>query len=144
MNRLVMLTAALALVCNSASAEDAKTKHETSAKTEVKSAAPDNTGKNVRDRNDAKVTSEEQSNDKKDVEITGAIRRAVVGKKGMSTNGQNVKIITNNGTVTLRGPVDSAAEKQTIESLAKKYAKSYKVVSELEVKTKDESAKSTK
>lgn len=135
MNRLIMLIAALALACTAVQADDAKGKHDASAKAEAKQ--PDNTGKNVRDRNDATVTADEQSNDKKDVDTTAAIRKAVVGKNGMSVNGQNVKIITNSGVVTLRGPVDSAAEKQTIENLAKKYGKSYKIVSELEIKSKD-------
>lgn len=138
MNRLLLLIAAFALVCSSVSAEDATTtsKTETQVKTEAKTegVAPDNTGKNTRDRKDKKPTADDQSNKKSDVDVTRAIRKAIMAKKGFSVNAQNVKIVTKKGVVTLRGPVDTSEEKDTIETLAKENAGSFKVVNELEVK----------
>lgn len=78
----------------------------------------DNSGKNVRDRSAAAVTSGDQSNSKSDLQITQTIRKAVVGDKSLSTNAHNVKIITNGGVVTLRGPVKSEKEKAIINAKA--------------------------
>src|SRR5438874_1273301 len=69
----------------------------------------DNTRKNERDRSGETMTSGHQSNSQEDVKITAAIRRAVVGDNSLSTTAKNVKIITANGTVTLRGPVKNDA-----------------------------------
>jgi hyperosmotically inducible periplasmic protein len=79
----------------------------------------DNSGKNVRDRQDTTATSGDQSNAKSDVAITQAIRKAVMADKRLSTNAHNVKIITANGAVTLRGPVNNTEEKRNIGEKAK-------------------------
>jgi hyperosmotically inducible periplasmic protein len=79
----------------------------------------DNSGKNVRDRQDTTATSGDQSNAKSDVAITQAIRKAVMADKKLSTNAHNVKIITANGAVTLRGPVNNTEEKRNIGEKAK-------------------------
>ena len=92
----------------------------------------DNSGKNVRDRSDERVTAGDQSNDKADVQITQAIRQAVVDDKSLSTNAHNVKIITINGIVTLRGPVDSPAEKARIAAKAQQVAGVARVDNQLE------------
>lgn len=76
-----------------------------------------NTGVNVRDRDQATKTPIDQNENKKDVEITASIRKKVVNTK-MSTAAHNVKIITQDGKVTLRGPVESAEEKQQIAEIA--------------------------
>jgi len=93
----------------------------------------DNSGKNVRDRNDSRVTPGDQANSKTDMAITQQIRKAVVADKGLSTNAHNVKIITANGVVTLRGPVKSASEKASIEEKAKQAAGVTRVDNQLEV-----------
>lgn len=93
----------------------------------------DNSGKNVRDRQGATMTPGDQSNTKSDVAITQAIRKAVVADKGLSTNAHNVKIITTNGVVTLRGPVKSAAEKTTIGAKAEQVAGVKSVDNQLEI-----------
>jgi hyperosmotically inducible periplasmic protein len=95
--------------------------------------APDNSGINVRDRADTAVTAGEQSNSKADLEITANIRRAVVKDKSLSMMAHNVKIITSNGAVTLRGPVKSDAEKASIASKAEAVAGADKVNNQLEV-----------
>jgi hyperosmotically inducible protein len=92
----------------------------------------DNTGVNERDRNDAAKTPLDQYENQTDVDITANIRKKVVDTE-MSVNAQNVKIITQNGQVTLRGPVESIAEKQKIEEIAASVAGDGKIHSELEV-----------
>jgi len=73
--------------------------------TNATSVAADNSARNVRDRNDTTLTSEDQGATPADREITTKVRRAVVnGTNDFSVSAQNVKIITLNGKVTLRGP----------------------------------------
>jgi osmotically-inducible protein OsmY len=93
----------------------------------------DNSGKNVRDRQGATQTPGDQSNAKADMAITQAIRKAVVADKGLSTNARNVKIVTTNGAVTLRGPVKSEAEKNSIAEKAKQTAGVKSVDNQLEI-----------
>jgi len=97
--------------------------------------AADNTRKNERDRSGETATSGDQSNNQEDVKITAAIRRAGVGDKSRSMTAKNVKIITANGTVTLRGPVNNDAEKTKIAELAQSAAGGAKIDNQLEVKT---------
>src|SRR4026207_433941 len=98
-------------------------------------AAADNTKKNERDRSGETTTSGDQSNSQQDVKITAAIRRAVVGDHSLSATAKNVKIITANGLVTLRGPVKNDAEKARIAELAQSAAGNAKINNQLEVKT---------
>jgi osmotically-inducible protein OsmY len=100
---------------------------------DAKSVPPDNTGRNDRDRNSAAVTPMDQSNDPKDVELTQKIRKVVVSDDALSMNAHNVKIISANGVVTLRGPVDSPEEKAKIEAAARQAAGASNVRNELEV-----------
>ncbi len=76
--------------------------------------SPDNSGVNKTQH----TTAENQSGHASDREITAKIRRSVVSDKSLSTYGHNVKIITRGGAVTLKGPVHSDQEKQTIEDKA--------------------------
>jgi len=94
--------------------------------------APTNTGVNVRDRDSTAKTSIDQNENQADINITANIRKRVVDTK-MSVNAQNVKIITQNGKVTLRGPVQTEDEKQKIEEFATTVAGSGNVDSHLEV-----------
>jgi hyperosmotically inducible protein len=93
----------------------------------------DNSGKNVRDRQDNARTPGDQSNSKSDIAITQEVRKAVVADKALSTNAHNVKIITKNGVVTLRGPVKSQEEKDTIAAKAKHVAGVKNVDNQLEI-----------
>jgi hyperosmotically inducible protein len=93
----------------------------------------DNTAVNERDRNPAAKTPIDQNENQADIDITAAIRKRVVDTK-MSINGQNVKIITQNGKVTLRGPVETADEKAQIEGFARAVAGDGNILSELSVK----------
>ena len=103
-----------------------------STKGEAAESAPDNTGRNVRDRGDT-LTSGDQSETAADRTLTQKIRKAVMADKSLSMMAHNVKIITVNGVVTLRGPVKSAAERKKIAAKAKQIAGANKVQNYLEV-----------
>jgi hyperosmotically inducible periplasmic protein len=93
---------------------------------------PDNTGINVRDRDADAQTAGMQGQNTSDIDLTAAIRRGIMDRK-LSVNAQNVKIITQNGKVTLRGPVNSLDEKQTIGQLATDVAGADNVDNQLEI-----------
>ena len=78
----------------------------------------DNTERNVRDRYDANVTPLDQGESESDREITRQIRRAITANDQLSVNAKNIKIITVNGKVTLRGPVENEQEMKTITAAA--------------------------
>ena len=97
------------------------------------SVAADNTAKNERDRNDATKTAGDQSENEADRKITQEVRKSIVDDDKLSTSAQNVKIITNDGKVTLRGPVKSEEEKKAVESKAKQVAGVKNVENQLEI-----------
>ena len=99
-----------------------------------KPVAPDNSAVNVRDRDPNAMTAGEQSTAKSDVELTREIRRAVVKDRSLSMLAHNVKIVTANGSVTLRGPVKTEEEKAAIASKAQQIAGADKVDNQIEVK----------
>ena len=84
---------------------------------QAQSVSPDNTKKNERDRSAAALTPGDQG-DGLDLDITQKIRQEVVKDDSLSMQAKNVKIITVGGVVTLRGPVESDAERASIGSLA--------------------------
>ena len=96
-------------------------------------ANADNTGKNARDKDNQSVTATDQSNDPADIKMSADIRKMVVGDDSLSMMAKNVKIVTIDGVVTLRGPVESEKEKATIESHAKQVG-AKKITNDLEVK----------
>ncbi len=98
------------------SSSDTSTTTPSSAASE--GALPDNTMVNKRDINARTLTPIDQSNSQSDLDITQAIRKSIM-KQDLSTNAKNIKVITQNGAVTLRGPVNSSAEAETIITLAK-------------------------
>ena len=98
----------------------------------------DNTEINKRETSAEKVTADQQSETKGDREITQQIRKAVVDDKSLSTYAHNVKIITVNGLVTLKGPVRSADEKRIIEEKAGQIVGRDKLRSEIEIAPKKE------
>jgi hyperosmotically inducible periplasmic protein len=75
---------------------------------------PDNTARNVRDRSDSTLTPSDQGQSKADVDLLSRVRRAITSNDQLSTTAKNIKVIETNGTVTLRGPVNSAAEKEQV------------------------------
>ena len=99
-----------------------------------KKAEPDNTATNERDRSGESKTSGDQSNSSADLKITQDIRRALMKDSELSTTAKNIKIITDNGQVTLRGPVKNAQEKAKIDQLARSAAGGAKIDDQLDVK----------
>lgn len=129
--RLTTLAVALAAVSGPVTwAQDPSTTGEAAK------SAPDNTGRNVRDRGDT-LTSGDQSETEADLTITQKIRQAIVGDDSLSMTAENVKIITANGVVTLRGPVKTDAERAEIGATAARIAGSENVRNHLEVAPQD-------
>jgi hyperosmotically inducible protein len=125
MKRTFLALACLSAVSSAAiAADDEKTK-------------PDNTATNERDRSGETQTSGDQSNSSADLKITQAIRQALVKDGELSMTAKNIKIITDNGQVTLRGPVKNAQEKAKIDQLARSAAGGAKIVDQLDVKKSD-------
>jgi hyperosmotically inducible periplasmic protein len=96
---------------------------------------PDNTKTNSRDRNSSAATADKQKMNAEDQELTQKIRKSVVADKSLATYAHNVKIISQNGTVTLKGPVRSEDEKKSVVAKAVEVAGSpNKVDDQLSVK----------
>jgi osmotically-inducible protein OsmY len=97
-------------------------------------SALENTERNVRDKGNTTLTPEDQKETKKDIKITSKIRKTVVRDKSLSIDAQNVKIITRNGVVTLRGPVASEAEKIKLQQIVQQTKGVVQVDNQLENK----------
>jgi hyperosmotically inducible periplasmic protein len=94
----------------------------------------DNTARNVLDRDARTVNPADQGNSMNDIEASAQIRREITAAENLSVNAKNVKIITNKGLVTLRGPVETAEEKKRIGIIANRIAGSQNVENQIEVK----------
>ena len=97
------------------------------------STPADNTTVNQRDRNKSEPTADQQKNNKADLETTRQIRKALVADKSLSTYAHNVKVVTQNGKVTLKGPVRSDDEKKAVEAKAVEVAGAGNVTNQLAV-----------
>jgi len=93
----------------------------------------DNTAINQRDASGATKTPIDQDENQADITRTAEIRKKILDQPDMSVNAQNVKVITSQGKVTLRGPVDSDAERGIVVRIATEVAGADNVVNELEV-----------
>jgi hyperosmotically inducible periplasmic protein len=102
-------------------------------KTTANNVKANNTKVNERDQSVTEVTAQDQGNSTRDIELTSNIRREVVKQSTFSTDAQNIKIISIDGVVTLKGPVKTVAEKAQIEKIAAKYAGAAKVQNQIEV-----------
>ena len=96
----------------------------------------DNTGINARDKSGATPTPQKQTNNEADRKLLASVRRAVVDDKTLSKSAHNVKIVTKDGVVTLRGPVTSEDEKDRVAKLAQQVAGVTSVENQLDVKTR--------
>ena len=96
-------------------------------------SAPDNSAQNERDRDHQTLTPMDQSNKPEDLSISSKIRQAVVKDDQLSTEAKNIKIITIDGAVTLRGPVETEGERADIAAKASQIAGEANVHNELEV-----------
>jgi hyperosmotically inducible protein len=102
--------------------------------TQDQNTAPDNTRVNKADRDNSRPTADQAKNNVSDRDLEKSIRRDVTRDKSLSSYGHNVKIISQHGTVTLRGPVHSEEEKRAIEEHARRHAGEGHVNNELTVK----------
>ena len=118
MLKAILLSLALAA---SAAAQQAPTK--------TSGTVPDNTKVN----RPGEITASSQKNGKHDLAITRDIRRAIVADKTLSTYAHNVKVISENGFVTLKGPVRSEDEKRSVEAKAQEVAGKDHVANELTI-----------
>jgi hyperosmotically inducible periplasmic protein len=96
--------------------------------------SPDNTKVNNQDRNAHEPNADQQKDNRSDLDITKQIRQVVEKDKSLSTYAHNVKIITQNGVVTIKGPVRSEEEKRAVEAKAVEIAGFGKVNNQLDVK----------
>ena len=97
-------------------------------------SALENTEINARDKDNATLTPQDQKETESEIKITADIRQAIIKNKSLSVDAQNVKIITRNGVVTLRGPVESKKESKKIKKIAKHTPGVLKVDNQLEIK----------
>jgi hyperosmotically inducible periplasmic protein len=102
-------------------------------KHDEKPVASDNTKMNERDRNGNTTTPGDQAENEADRTITKDIRAALVKKDDLSVNAKNVKVVTNAGNVTLRGPVKDEAEKSSIVAVVMEVPGVKKVDNQLEI-----------
>ena len=124
MRRTLLILACVTGLSLAAMAADEKTK-------------ADNTATNERDRSGETQTSGDQSNSSADLKITQAIRQALMKDGELSTTAKNIKVITENGQVTLRGPVKNVQEKARVDQLAKSAAGGARIVDQLDVNESD-------
>jgi hyperosmotically inducible protein len=103
------------------------------AQSSPNAAAPDNSAQNERDRDHATLTPMDQSNKPGDIDISKRIRSALVTDDSLSTEAKNIKVITIDGAVTLRGPVKTDQERAEIVAKATQVAGNSPVHDELEV-----------
>ena len=131
MKYTILALAALAAVgCGRSETAPAEAKDDTTAP-----VAADNTKKNERDQNMGALTPGDQAENETDRTITQLVRQGVVKGDDLSVEAKNVKIITVDGVVTLRGPVKTAKEKADIANVAKQTDGVKRVDNQLEVAT---------
>ena len=136
LKRKTFATAALAalLGCSSLGAVAQPSAQQSPAASDSAQApAADNTKMNKQDGSENATTAQQQKDNPTDRELTQHVRQAIIADKSLSTYAHNVKIISQNGTVTLKGPVRSEDEKQAIAAKASEAAGTAKVVNELSV-----------
>ena len=80
----------------------------------AQTTAPDNTKVNQRDRNPAEPTADQQKMNASDQRLSATIRKSIVADKSLSTDAHNVKVISQDGIVTLKGPVKSDDERKSV------------------------------
>jgi osmotically-inducible protein OsmY len=94
---------------------------------------PDNTKVNTRDRAASAKTADQQGNSKADLDLTQKIRHAIVADKSLSSYAHNIKVITRDGHVTLKGPVHTSDERSALEAKATEVAGTGNVTNRISV-----------
>ena len=132
MKRILIPLSASMLIVYSSQGQQAKVTPTNPAVSD--STEADNTKRNSSEQNKNTESAEKQSNSKDDLALTQKIRQAVIKDGSLSMNAKNVKIIAQDGKITLKGPVDSQQEKDTIAAKAGEIAGKDEVENQLEVK----------
>lgn len=133
---IVLIFMSIMLNC-SADNESSKTVDQNNnTPTTTSTSAPDNTARNERDRNSQTLTPPDQLENSSDLKVTQKIRQSIMDDSSLSTNAKNVKIVTQEQVVTLRGVVNSTKEKRKIGTIAQQIA-TKNINNELEVKAED-------
>jgi len=101
---------------------------------EAQPPAADNTKANARDNGKSEPTADQAKNDRSDREMMQKIRRALIADKTLSSYAHNVKVIAQDGKVTLKGPVRSEDEKRAVEQKAADLAGPGNVTNEITIK----------
>ncbi len=131
------LVCALALAaCKQDNANYDYDKEKSQTHTTGANVPADNTKMNERDRSGTNLLPRDQSNANADVDLTARIRKSLVADKNLSMDAKNVKIITRDGNVTLRGAVRDDAEKKAVEDEAHKVQGVKNVDNQLNVETR--------
>ena len=137
MTRIIAALGLFLAACDQNSNQSTTDQNATENKADDKDAygktAPDNTAVNDRDLEGATLTPEDQGNNPMDLGVTQRVRQAIVATDSLTTGEKNVKVITVNGVVTLRGPVESEESKSKIAALAKDAVGVTSVDNQLEV-----------
>lgn len=94
---------------------------------------PDNTKVNARDRSKDAVTADQQKENASDRDLTRSIRRAITQDKALSSYAHNVKVVTQAGQVTLKGPVRTEEEMHVVEAKATEVAGAGHVTNQMSV-----------
>ena len=121
------LTGSLLFMANAIQAEQ-------STNTFAENSAVENTQRNLRDKDNMTLTAEDQKESKADLNITAHIRKSVHKDKTLSMDAHNAKIITRNGVVTLRGPVETEAERLKLQEITQKTKGVLQIDNQLEIK----------
>lgn len=103
--------------------------------TSDKPRAVDNSGQNEIDKQGTSMTPMDQGNSDADIAVTRTIRKALTGDSTLSTNAQNLKVITRDGVVVLRGPVASQAESEAVLNHARTAAGANRIENQIAVPT---------
>jgi len=104
---------------------------------DTQATQPDNTKVNQRDRDRGQPTADQQKENASDRDMAKNVRRAIMKDKTLSTYAHNVKVIAENGSVTLKGPVRSEEERKAIRDKAAEIAGHENIKDELQVTSSD-------
>ncbi len=133
---ILVFAAAASLLVGCSNEAGKKTAEDRKSPTSAATTTPDNTGRNERDQGGQNITPIDQRENSTDLEITQKIRQEVIAADKLSINAKNVKIVTANRRVTLRGVVANEEEKRRVVAIAVKVAGEKNVSNMLEIAPK--------
>ncbi|HEX7879543.1 MAG TPA: BON domain-containing protein [Candidatus Eisenbacteria bacterium] len=123
----------MAVACSNSNHDAAQNKAPDYSQNQPANTQADNTAQNKVDQTNTVPEPMDQGTSDVDMTITTVLRKAITSDESLSMNAKNVKIITRDGVVTLRGPVETTAERAAIEAAANAVSGVRRVDSYLEV-----------